>query len=130
MDSALKAGEALWKISGSMGYYSGATGNSQVADKESGMLSLNAFLSLYDATKDSKWLDRAIAAADYTESWIWIWNVPMPEGADPAGLGWKPGVPCLAGHTTWLVQDGSRSIGEWHWGAALVRTALGCRGSP
>lgn len=95
LDSALKAGEALWNISGNMGYYSGATGNSQVADKESGMLSLNAFLSLYDATKDSKWLDRAIAAADYTESWIWIWNVPMPEGADPAGLGWKPGVPTI-----------------------------------
>ena len=95
LDAALKAGDALWNLTGSKGYYNGATGNSQVADKESGMLSLNAFLSLYDATGDSKWLDRAVAAGDYTESWIWIWNVPMPEGADPDGLGWKPGVPTI-----------------------------------
>ena len=95
LEAALKAGDALWDLTGKYGYYNGATGNSQVADKESGMLSTNAFLSLYDATGDGKWLDRAIAAADYTESWIWIWNVPMPEGADPAGLGWKPGVPTI-----------------------------------
>ena len=95
LDAALKAGDALWDLTGRYGYYNGATGNSQVADKESGMLSLNAFLSLYDATGDPKWLKRAQAAGDYTESWIWIWNVPMPEGADPAGLGWKPGVPTI-----------------------------------
>ena len=106
LEAALKAGDALWNLTGKDGYYNGATGNSQVADKESGMLSTNAFLSLYDATGDAKWLDRAIAAADYTESWIWLWNVPMPEGADPAGLGWKPGVP-----TTGVNSIGSNDVG-------------------
>lgn len=106
LEAALKAGEALWKISGQKGVYCGATGSTQVADKESGMLSLNAFLSLYDATGDGKWLERAKTAADYTESWIWIWNVPMPEGADASQLGWKPGVP-----TTGVNGIGSNDVG-------------------
>lgn len=95
LDAAIKAGNALWDISGQYGVYCGATGNSWVADKESGMLSTNAYLSLYDATGEQKWLDYAVAAGTYTESWIWIWNVPMPIGADPAKLGWKPGVPTI-----------------------------------
>lgn len=95
LDASIKAGDALWRISGQKGVYCGATGNSQVADKESGMLSMNAFLSLYDATGEEKWLEYAKAAADYTESWIWIWNVPMPVGADESQLGWKPDVPTV-----------------------------------
>lgn len=106
LDAAVRAGDALWKVSGQKGVYCGATGSTQVADKESGMLSLNAFLSLYEATNDKKWLDMAVAAGDYTESWIWIWNVPMPEGADPDQLGWKPGVP-----TTGVNGIGSNDVG-------------------
>jgi hypothetical protein len=34
------------------------------------MLSLEAFLSLYEDSKDRKWLDRAEAAGDFAESWI------------------------------------------------------------
>ena len=29
---------------------------------------------------------------NYTESWIWIWNVPMPQGAIDSDLNWKRGV--------------------------------------
>jgi hypothetical protein len=36
------------------------------------MLSMEAFLSLYDSTKAPQWLERAKAAADFAESWIWI----------------------------------------------------------
>ncbi len=59
------------------------------------MLSMEAFLSLYDSTKDPKWLDRAQAAANYAESWIWIWNLPMPLDAEDAHLHWKKGVPTV-----------------------------------
>ena len=59
------------------------------------MLSLEAFLSLYDRTKDPKWLERAEVAADFAESWIWIWNLPMPADADDAKLCWKKGVPTI-----------------------------------
>jgi hypothetical protein len=94
LDSAIRAANYLWDNFGSKCVYEGATGGSAV-DKESGMLSLEAFLSLYETTKEAGWLDHAKSAADYTESWIWIWNVPMPIGANYADLGWKPGVPTV-----------------------------------
>jgi hypothetical protein len=92
LDSAIKASEYLWTNYGNKCVYCGATGNANVADKESGMLSLEAFLAAYEGTKDSKWLERAESAASYAESWIWIWNVPMPVDADNATLHWKKGV--------------------------------------
>jgi hypothetical protein len=95
LESAIRAGDYVWNSTGTKCVYLGATGGSSVADKESGMLSLEAFLSLYENSKDKKWLERAMSAGDYTESWIWIWNVPMPIGANYADLGWKPGVPTI-----------------------------------
>ena len=95
LDSAIKAAGCLWNNYGSKGVYCGATGNAAVADKESGMLSLEAFLAVYAGTKDPKWLQRAESAASYTESWIWIWNVPMPMDADNSQLHWKKGVPTI-----------------------------------
>jgi hypothetical protein len=56
------------------------------------MLSLEAFLSLYEDSHEPKWLDYAEAAGDFAESWIWIWNLPMPIDADNAQLHWKRGV--------------------------------------
>ena len=35
------------------------------------------------------------AAADFAESWIWIWNLPMPLDADDSQLHWKKGVPTI-----------------------------------
>ena len=72
----------------------GATGNANIADKESGMLSMEAFLALYDATKDPM-AGRAEAAGNFAESWIWVWNVPMPLDANDATLHWKKGVPTI-----------------------------------
>ncbi len=96
LDSATKAAEFVWANYGSKGVYLGATGTgNNIADKESGMLSMEAFLALYDNTKDPKWLQRAVAAANYTETWIWIWNVPMPMDANDATLHWKKGVPTI-----------------------------------
>ncbi len=94
--AAIRAAEYVWANYGARGLYiGGAIDNPNITDKEAGMLSMEAFLSLYDATKERKWLDRAQAAADFTESWIWIWNVPMPLDADDAQLHWKKGVPAL-----------------------------------
>jgi hypothetical protein len=96
LDSATKAAEFIWTNFGSKGVYLGATGTgNNIADKESGMLSMEAFLALYDNTKDPKWLKRAQAAANYAETWIWIWNVPMPLDANDAALHWKKGVPTI-----------------------------------
>ncbi len=94
LDCAIRAGEYTWNTYGSRGIFiGGATDNANVTDKEAGMLALEGYLALYENTKDNKWLERAKAAANFAESWIWIWNVPMPVDADPSMLGWKPGVP-------------------------------------
>ncbi|AXC10122.1 hypothetical protein ACPOL_0761 [Acidisarcina polymorpha] len=94
--SALRAAEYTWTNYGSRGLFiGGASDNPNITDKEAGMLSLDAFLSLYEDDKDPKWLDRAKAAGDFAESWIWIWNLPMPADADNAQLHWKKGVPTV-----------------------------------
>jgi len=95
-DAAINAAEYVWTNYGSRGLYVGGTNdNPNITDKEAGMLSLEAFLSLYESTKEIQWLDRAKAAADYTESWIWIWNLPMPVDAYNTQLHWKKGVPTI-----------------------------------
>ena len=75
------------------------------------MLSLEAFLTLYDATKEAKWLERAQAAGNYTESWIWIWNVPMPLDANDSELHWKRGVPTVGAHG--ITAHGAGSVDEY-----------------
>jgi hypothetical protein len=93
LDAAIRAADYVWQNYGSRGLFvGGATDNPNITDKEAGMLSLVAFLDLYDATREAKWLERAKAAGDYAESYIWIWNVPMPIDAIDADLNWKRGV--------------------------------------
>jgi hypothetical protein len=94
LDAGMRAADYIWSNYGSQGVYIGATGN-DIADKESGMLSMEAFLALYDNTKESKWLERAQSAAEYAASYIWIWNVPMPLDANDSELAWKRGVPTI-----------------------------------
>ena len=94
--SAIHAAEYIWANFGVRGLFvGGASDNPNITDKEAGMLSMEAFLSLYESTKDSKWLERAKTAADFSESWIWIWNLPMPVDAEDAHLHWKKGVPTI-----------------------------------
>jgi len=96
LDAARCAGDFCWANGQSRGRFVGGTiDNPDVLDKEAGTLSLEAYLALYEATKESKWLARAKAAADYAETWIYTWNVPMPDDADNAALHWKRGVPTV-----------------------------------
>ena len=93
IDSAIRAADYVWSDFGSHGVFvGGATDNPNITDKEAGMLSMEAFLALYESTKEQRWLDRAKVAGNYAETWIWIWNVPMAIGADDAKLHWKRGV--------------------------------------
>jgi hypothetical protein len=94
--SALRAADYIWENFGSHGVFiGGATDNPNIVDKEGGMLALEAYLSLYETTKDPRWLERAQTAGNFDESWIWIWNVPMPLDANDSTLHWKRGVPTV-----------------------------------
>ncbi len=96
LQAAVRAADFVWENSGKKGFFiGGASDNPNITDKEAGMLSLEAFLSLYDATRETKWLERAKVAADFAESWIWIWNLPMPADAPDSLLHWKKGVPTI-----------------------------------
>jgi uncharacterized protein YyaL (SSP411 family) len=93
LDSAIRAADFCWENGQSRGLFVGGTiDNPDVLDKEAATLSLEAYLALHRLTGADKWIERAKAAADFAETWVYIWDVPMPLDADPANLGWKPGV--------------------------------------
>ncbi|MBN2202072.1 hypothetical protein JW777_08985, partial [bacterium] len=57
--SAVRAAEYVWENFGKRGFYAGgASDNPNITDKEAGMLSLEAFLILYESTRDPAWLER------------------------------------------------------------------------
>jgi hypothetical protein len=94
LDGAIRAAEFCWNNGQSDGRFVGGTiDNPNVLDKEAATLSLEAYLELHRVTGETKWLNRARAAADFAETWIYLWNVPMSGEADAHQLGWKPGVP-------------------------------------
>jgi uncharacterized protein YyaL (SSP411 family) len=94
--AAVRAAEYVWANWGTRGLFiGGASDNPNITDKEAAMLSMEAYLSLYDSTREPRWLERAKAAADFAETWMWIWNLPMPLDANDAELHWKKGVPTL-----------------------------------
>ena len=91
LNSAIKTGEFSWNSGHNRGRFVGGTiDNPDVLDKEAGTLSIEAYLDLYEITKAKKWLDRAEVAAQYSETWMYIWNVPMVK--DDSEKEWTNGV--------------------------------------
>ncbi|HZQ55678.1 MAG TPA: hypothetical protein VFB14_26000 [Bryobacteraceae bacterium] len=109
--AAERAADFVWAHGQSSGRFVGGTiDNPDVLDKEAGALSLEAYLALYNATHDPKWLSHARAAGDYAETWIYLWNVPMPVDADNRLLHWKKGVPTYG---TQLIATGHSLVDEY-----------------
>lgn len=76
--AAIKAGEFAYKnIHEKYIYVACVVDNPKTIDSESGQMALNAFLSLYDLTRESKWLAAAEQAATYTESWVYSYEIPV-----------------------------------------------------
>jgi uncharacterized protein YyaL (SSP411 family) len=109
--AAVRAGDFVWGFGGSNGVFVGGTiDNPDVIDKEAGTLSLEAYLALYEVTQDRKWLEHAVRAANYAETWIFIWNVPMAVDDDDAKLEWKRGVPTVG---VQLISSGHSLVDEY-----------------
>ncbi|RKP48935.1 hypothetical protein D7Z26_21505 [Cohnella endophytica] len=93
IESAVRTGELCWIHGQRDGFFVGGTlDNPNVIDKEAATISMRAYMTLYEATWEPKWLERAKAAGDAAETWIYCWNVPMPTDATDEQLHWKQGV--------------------------------------
>jgi len=111
LNAAEHAANFVWNEGQSEGIFVGGTiDNPDVLDKEAGTLSTEAYIALYEATHDNKWLVRARAAANYAETWIYLWNVPMPQDEDNRLLHWKKGVPTYG---TQLIATGHSLVDEY-----------------
>lgn len=76
--SALKAGQWTYdNLYLNMEYRGGTCDNRDILDKEAGIYALFAFIALYDLTEDEKWVEAACGAADYVETYTYIWNFPV-----------------------------------------------------
>ena len=83
-NAALKAGKfCLKNIHDKYAYAAGVVDNPQTIDSESGVIALNAFLSLYDLTREKRWLKAAEQAATYAETWVYSFEIPVEK--DRAG---------------------------------------------
>lgn len=79
LDAATRGGYFCWRhIHREFAYVGGTPDNPNVLDKEAGLLALDAFLALWDATGEKRYLDAAAQAADFAETWAYCWNVPLP----------------------------------------------------
>ena len=110
LHSAERAADFVWNHGQAQAAFVGGTiDNPNVLDKEAGTLSTEAYIALYESTHDSKWLMRARAAADFAETWIYLWNVPMPSDAD-SSIQWKRGVPTAG---TQLIASGHSLVDDY-----------------
>lgn len=90
LDAAIRAAGFCWHNGQSRGRFVGGTiDNPDVLDKEAATLSLEAYLALYQATRDAQWLACAKGAANYAETWIYLWNVAMPSDDTNPNRHWK-----------------------------------------
>ena len=79
-EAAVKAGEYCFMfVHKKYHYCAGVVDNPRVIDSESGYLAMQGFLSLYDLTRDSRWLEAAEQAATYTETWVYSLEVPVED---------------------------------------------------
>lgn len=76
--AALRAGE--WSFENAyrgLEYRGGTCDNADIQDKEAGIYAMWGFLALYDLTGEDRWLEAAVGAADYTETWTYVWKFPV-----------------------------------------------------
>lgn len=82
LNAAYNAGEYVYNnITLTDNYIGGTPDNSNVIDKEAGLMALKAFLALYEAKGTAQYLTAAAKAADYAQTWTYNWSYNT--GNDP-----------------------------------------------
>lgn len=61
----------------------------QLVDHESIIFAFRAQLEMHRATGEDVYLERAVVGARWVCSWIWLWDVPLPEGSTLAEHGFR-----------------------------------------
>ena len=69
--AAEEKAEKIWKKFSDMNFYGGIVDflAEPVLDRESGYIGLYDFLTLYECTREAKWIERAAFCADYLETY-------------------------------------------------------------
>lgn len=82
--AAIRAGEfSLTAVHSPYRYAGSVIDNPDTLDRESGQEAISAFLSLHDLTGERRWLDAAVQAACYTETWMYSREIPAEIGSGP-----------------------------------------------
>ncbi|RYD20464.1 MAG: hypothetical protein EOP88_14975 [Verrucomicrobiaceae bacterium] len=83
-DAAMRAGKfSLEHIHERYHYVGSVIDNPNVIDRESGQEAMYAFLALHDLTGEKEWLDAAVQAARYAETWMYAYEVPAESDSGP-----------------------------------------------
>lgn len=108
-DAALRAGNyCLIHIHEAYHYAGSVIDNPNVIDRESGQEAMYAFLALHDLTWEKQWLDAAVQAAHYTETWMYSYEVPPEIGRESNDF---PGNRSIVGQTLIATGQSSADLG-------------------
>jgi hypothetical protein len=108
LDAAVRAGEFCWREVHQNYFYAGSVIDNPVTiDRESGQEALAAFLALRDATHDPRWLEAAVQAARFTETWMIAYEIP-PVNHETKGF---PSDKSLVGQTLIATGQSSADLG-------------------
>lgn len=78
MSAAIRCGEWAYQNAYlNLEYRGGTCDNLDIQDKEAGIYAMWGFIALYEATHEERWLEAAKGAADYTETWTYVWSFPI-----------------------------------------------------
>ncbi len=118
--AALKAAEFAWKWQHVDYLYAACViDNPEMIDSESGYEAMKGFLSVYEIDRKPKWLAAAKQAAVYTETWVYLHEVP-PEDDAKGGTDWPFDRSVIGQHMLTVDQPGADLGFAWtaywyHW---------------
>lgn len=108
-EAALRAGKfSLTRIHEPYHYVGSVIDNPNVIDRESGQEAMYAFLALHDLTGEKPWLEAAVQAARYAETWMYAYEIPAESDSGPTDF---PKERSIVGQTLIATGQSSADLG-------------------